>query len=325
VIHQSDAEALLDRAYQPGDLALLAAGNLGRMLDGRRTPIRVIETDVPTGTWMLEVLAFEDAGARWVLELEAVDRFQFEADVPRLDRGSVAELRAAVDRLDRPLRIPIDRTARLRTLRRLADEERRAASALPGDLVTLDLTGRAGDPVVQARLETYMAGRDLGDLEAGFSEGYVSNPTSGEVVKGHRIVIARLGLVAYHGKVVRDPAIFDGRWSEDRRGEHVLARLGFVRALFRAAGRSTVPLWRAIASETSLRPHPARTFVSATFDRAVAESLFDAGPATRVAALYRQDVSIERLFMSYVETAAMNRRFHEAEALLLADPRNLAF
>jgi hypothetical protein len=53
--------------------------------------------------------------------------------------------------------------------------------------------------------------------------------------------------------------------------------------------------------------------------------MFDAGPATRVAALYRQDVSIERLFMSYVETAAMNRRFQEAEALLLADPRNLAF
>lgn len=325
MIHEIDPGALPDSAFQPGELALLVPGNRGRMLDGRRTPIRVLATDGSTGTWTLEVLAFEDRGARWTLELERVDRFQFELDARRLGAGDVAGLRAAVDRLDRPLRIPIDRAARARTLRRLVDEERRAASGLPDGMAALDWSSRVGDPAAQDSLEAYLASRGLGDLESAFAESYVSNPSSGEVVKGHRIVIARLGLVPYEGKIVRDPATFEGPSSEDRRAEHVLARLGFVRALFRTAGRPTVPLWRAIASESALRPHPARTFVSATFDRAVAESLFDAGPATRVAALYRQDVPIGRLFMTYVETRAMNRRFHEAEAILLADPRNRAF
>ena len=49
---------------------------------------------------------------------------------------------------------------------------------------------------------------------------------AGELVTGHRIVIAELGLVPYAGKVVRDPGLFEGRWSKPRRAAHVLARLG---------------------------------------------------------------------------------------------------
>ena len=46
--------------------------------------------DPATGTWELEVLAFEDAGARWILELERVDHFQFELDGPRATDAEVA-------------------------------------------------------------------------------------------------------------------------------------------------------------------------------------------------------------------------------------------
>jgi hypothetical protein len=323
--YQRDPDQAPDEAYEPGELALLVPGNRGRMLDGRRTPIAVRGLDPGTGTWELEVLAFEDAGARWVVELEQVDHFQFDRGASRLDGPTEANLRAALERFDRPLRIAVDRTARRRTLRRLVDEERAAGATLPSGGLVVDLGSRTGDRASQDWLEGYLGERGVGDVEAAFAERFVSNPSSGELVKGHRIVLAGLGLAPYEGKIVRDPRTFEGPWSEARRAEHVLARLGAVRALFRSAGYDTVRLWRGISSEDELRRHPARTFVSTTFDRAVAESLFAGGPAARVAALYRQDVPIERLFMTYVETAAMNRQFHEAEAVLLAEPRNLAF
>ena len=46
---------------------------------------------------------------------------------------------------------------------------------------------------------------------------------------------------------------------------------------------------------------------------------------SRAAALWRQRVPSERTLMTFLETRAMSRRFHEAEAILLADPSNQAF
>ncbi len=45
----------------------------------------------------------------------------------------------------------------------------------------------------------------------------------------------------------------------------------------------------------------------------------------RTVAIYRQAVPIERVVMTYFETEAMNHPFHEAEAVLIADPENQAF
>ena len=37
----------------------------------------------------------------------------------------------------------------------------------------------------------------------------------------------------------------------------------------------------------------------------------------RSGVIYRQPVPVERVFMTYLETAAMNERFQESEAVLL--------
>jgi hypothetical protein len=55
-----------------------------------------------------------------------------------------------------------------------------------------------------------MASRNLTTIETAFTRRYVSNPGAGEEVKGHAIVAAELGLAAYRGPVVRDPANIDG-------------------------------------------------------------------------------------------------------------------
>jgi len=41
--------------------------------------------------------------------------------------------------------------------------------------------------------------------------------------------------------------------------------------------------------------------------------------------LMRQVVPIERVFMTFLETEAMNRQFHEAEAVLLHEEGNPLF
>jgi len=65
--------------------------------------------------------------------------------------------------------------------------------------------------------------------------------------------------------------------------------------------------------------------VSATFSREVAEAHFAGGPRTQVAVMWRQAVPPARMFMTFLETAAMNARYREAEAILLAEPANRAF
>jgi hypothetical protein len=108
------------------------------------------------------------------------------------------------------------------------------------------------------------------------TQAYISNPGSGEVIKGHAIVLAELGLCPFTGKAVRDPATFAGEWDRSRRAEHIVARSGFTRALW-----------------------------------------------DRAAALLRQPLPLNRLFLSFLETEAMNGRYLEAEAILIAAPGEL--
>ena len=95
---------------------------------------------------------------------------------------------------------------------------------------------------------------------------------------------------------------------------YIFARLGLARLV----------LYRAISHKGRLAPHPNSSFVSATFSREVAEAHFDGYPQG-TAALYRQNVPVQRVFMTYLETAQMNRQMKEEEATLFYEKGNLAF
>jgi hypothetical protein len=332
-VYQSDPDRAQDSDFEPGVPAHAVVGNRGRMLDPRRTPVLIVDVDVPHGFLVLEVTAFEDAGARWQIELERIGDFQFARTSARATDADVAAMARAVDRLDRPLDVPADPQARSATAGRLRSEQSAArdwlagtgsfrAGTRPPDLAAR-LTSRHGDPGLTADLAGYLGARGLLDVERAFADAFVSNARAGEMVKGHRIVLATLGLVAYHGTVVRDPAIFDPPLDRARRAEHVLTRLGFVRAAFALAGIAEVTLYRGLAVDGPLRPHPQRGFVSATFDAEVAASFLNAG--TRLGVMYRQRLPVERLFMTFLETEQLNRAYAEAEAILLAEEDNLAF
>jgi hypothetical protein len=329
--YESDPNSAPDSEFVPGALGHLVVGNRGRLLDARRTPLTVAAIEPQIGAFEVQIDAFEDAGARWEVPLEDVAEFQFARDAARAAVDVVAELEAAMARFDRLCAIECEPAARAATLRRVAAERACAGEWLEDRLsgVAVDVAAcierREGDPTLFTLLDDYLSARDLVAIDRRFAEAFVSNPRSGELVKGHAIVLAELGLCPYRGKVVRDPSLFDGEWSKARRAEHLVVRLAFTQELWSLLGGAGVTLYRAAAVDGALPPARPKSLISATFSRAVADAHFEGGAATTVAVLWRQVVGLERLLMTFLETRAMNARFREAEAVLLVDLDNRAF
>jgi hypothetical protein len=331
VVYATDPGSAPDAEFVAGRLELLVPGNRGRLLDARRTPITVTAVDPSIGGFEVEIRAFEDAGARWELPLEDVARFQFERTAAAVGGADLALLRRALARFDRPLTVGGETDAAARTEEAIARERRAARTWIaarggPPPLMLGQWVGaRAADSEVFALLEAFLDERGLAELDARFAERFVSNPASGELVKGHAIVLAELGLCRYRGKALRDPRTLQPPLTRDRRAAHIVARLAFLRELWSAWECDEVTLYRGLAVDGPLPDHEPSSFPSATFSAEVADAHFEGGPTTRTAALIRQQVPVDRLFMTFLETPAMNRRFLEAEAVLIGDPENRAF
>jgi hypothetical protein len=325
-VYRADPHAAPDEAYEPGRLAHLVAGNRARLLDERRTPVSLAGVDPERGMFALLVEGFEDAGARWELPLEEVSRVQFEPGGRLLDGGELERLAAVRERLDQPYAVPATAQARAQTERELASERGLLRERLAGRpaLAAIDLdacvAARRGSDAAQDELERIMRERGLAELERAFAQSYVSNPGSGEIVKGHAIVLAEMGLCPFSGKLVRDPCLFEGDGARERRQAHILVRLAFLAELTSMLGQPELELYRAVAGEAEPEPARPASLLAASFSREVAMAHFDGGPKTRFALLMRQRVPAGRLFMSFLETAAMNARYAEAEAVLIGEP-----
>jgi hypothetical protein len=330
MVHEFDPHMLPDAAFRPGALEWLVPGNSGRLLDRRRTPIRVVRIDHETAQFVCRIEAFEDRGALWEVPFESVAYYQFARDAQPAPASAVEEMARRVVRFDRATEIPCDLERRAESLARLERMEAEAEawwnaySSFARGGGRLDPQTREGDPRLWADLEGYMEQHGLLDLESTFSARYVSNPESGDWVKAHRMVIAELGLVPYRGKVLRDPSAFQGAGARPAREAHVLRRLAFVRGMLERGGLGRPLLYRGMSCEGPLEAREPRTFVSATFSLEVATSLFGE-PHHGTGLLQRQEVPARRVFMTFFETRSMSQPFREAEAVLLEDEANLMF
>lgn len=135
-VYESDPDAAPDSEFIHGGLHHLVAGNRGRLLDPRRTPVHVTCVSPEIGFFEVEIKAFEDAGARWLVPLESVGSYQFAHGSATVGGAELAALRAAVARCDIQITITGGLTARDSTQRRpgrmcpsqpLAHRARRAA------------------------------------------------------------------------------------------------------------------------------------------------------------------------------------------------------
>jgi len=337
-MYQRDPEARPDTEFAPGELRWLVTGNTGRLLDDRRTPVRVTALDLAHGYFEAEILAFEDAGARWLVPLEDVTRYQFVPGGESAGPDAVAAMTEAIARLDVPLEITADPAAGLRTRGEIAAAREHAGAWLTAHGVTESIDPDPyiarcrGSDDAAGWLAAYLAEApppgltgpdgpatppDLAALDAELTAGYVSSPGSGDLVRAHLIVLAELGLCDYRGNAIRDPASLDGPYSRDARRAHIIARAGFTQALWARADHDGLMLYRGIALSGRARlAVRTDTLISATFARPVAESHFN-GIRSAAAALLRCRLPADRLLFTFLETAAMNRQFLEAEAVLL--------
>jgi hypothetical protein len=304
-IYASDPAAAPDEDFEPGRIEHLVAGNPGRLLDERRTPVVVRSVDERTGQFAVEIRAFEDAGAQWEVPFEDVGRFQFARHAELLSPPAAGACRAIAARLDRPLHIPAAAAPDV-------ERERAWAQAALGPIELPDpeaaIAARTGDPGLAAAVGAALAERGLSDMDEAFAARYHSNPASGELVKGHAIVAAEIGLAPYRGKVVRDDRLFDEPWTKARRAEHLLARMALTRELWRRAGAE-----RSVHRATRPDRPDAASFYSVTFAREVAE-------AHATATLVSAPLPLDSLLMTFWETSALNRHYREAEAVVLRRP-----
>jgi len=320
-MYQTDPGALPDDRFSSGELGWLVVGNDGRLLDARRTPVRVTAIYLQRGFFEIEITAFEDKGARWLVPLEEVTRFQFSPQGVRASAFEITRMTDTIGRLNVALEIMPDQETRRNSQQKIAAERARVREWLTshGAPASLDpapfIDARHGSPEAFEWLAHYLADSKLADMDDELATRYVSNPWSGDLIRAHLITAARLG-TSYRDKAIRDDAALSGKWAENRRAEHIIIRAAFTQALWERADRPGLMVYRGIGlrAQEELKPR-AIPLISATFSRAIAESHFNS-ERSDTAALLRRRLPIERLYMTFLETPAMSRQYLEADAVL---------
>lgn len=325
--HQGGLEATLTDAQ----LMHLVPGQTLYLRDPRNTPVKVRSCAPATGAFVVCVSAFEDTGAEWVLPLWDVAKFRVGKDAQQLQTHETNILVRSVAEFDRTIQIPADPDMQRATGLEISGRQNDIAAALDQNFpdlpsnITAFTSGKKPCDQWGAALQSILITRGVLDLDREFARQYASNPHAGEIIKGHRIVLAELGLVPYQGHIVRDPATFEGRWAKPHRRNHILTRLAFMRAMLSKLGLPEVPLYRTVYSDTELRQPENRGFVSSTLCREVAATLLASGQKKRVSATFWQRVDMDRVFMSYFETPQLSQKYQEAEVILLFDEANTVF
>jgi hypothetical protein len=169
-------------------------------------------------------------------------------------------------------------------------------------------------------LGSYVALRNLADLDQEFSSAYGSDRGRAIWVLGHLTVIAELGLGTLTGRAIRDPRTFEGGWARDRRVEHILARAGFVHALWARSDRD-VTMYRGVGlRDTAAHPDGGggrkMPWSRRRYPAASPRAIFGSADAA-AGALCQQRLQSGRLFKTSLETGAITRQYREAEAVLL--------
>jgi hypothetical protein len=328
-IHQSDPNRAADSDFLPGELAFLVPGNACRLLDGRRTP-GIIEDYFPeSAMFRFRIGAFEDKGKYWDLPAEQYTRYQFAKDSTRHSAIVAREMRAAVDRFQQPLEIKPGLAARQQTeaditIRQSEVEDwLKTHSGFFALQTVLDLDDRLGPPSLAEDLSAFMKIAYLAEIETRTAETIVLNPNSREWVKGMLIVLAEMGLLHYRGTISRTADIWDGTGMKATRQNYLIHRLAFVRAYFSLLSVQEVAVYRGMSTETDWFDK-SRMMLHCTFNLEVAQSFsdLDREGQSRHAYLVKRTFPVGQLFMTYLETAAMNRQFKEAEAIVLVQPED---
>ena len=325
-IYQFNKHRLPDTEFVPGTITFLVEGNYCRLLDGRRTPGMIEKYFDDSAMFRWRIMDFEDKGKYWDVPAEGVTRYQFAKDARRLDTRRTKEIEASIRKYQTKLTIEAVETKRHRTESEIKAVEQVTTDWLENNSTffrnqeQLNFKTRTGPNSLAEDLASYMVSVGMDKIEQKTADIIVLNPNSGEWIKGMAIVLAEMGLVPYRDKIPRTRDIFEGLGGKENRRNYLIHRLAFVRAYFHFLGIKEVTLYRGMATEWEWGERPSsRTFVSFTFSIKLAGSHcdFNRNSDDKHSYLLKRTFSVEDLFMTNLETDAMNKQYKEAEALVL--------
>ena len=312
-----------DDLFTTGTFAYLVPGNEGRVLDGRRTPGYIESFDKESCMFIWRITAFEDKGKYWEIPAEQIGSYQFRKNSVTLTNQEAAAIEDQCKVFCQQLSIPIDEEAYRITDTLIAEQEKCAIAWLKehscfiAKQKSFDFQTQIGDPDLFCDLEKYMEAEGLSILERKTAEQYLLNPYSGEWIKGMKIVMAEMGLIAYNGYIPRTKDIFCNTGSKELRKKYIIARSAFLRGIFKLAGHSEVPLYRGMSSTLNLFETP-NTLVSATFSPDTAREFASIDNSTAYKSCYwvKFAYPVKNLFMTFFETKQFNERYKEQEAII---------
>lgn len=323
-MHEQHTNFEPDSNFESGTLAHLVVGNEGRVLDGRRTPGFIEHYDEDSAMFLWRITGFEDAGKCWEIPAEQISCYQFRKDSLLLSEEKVSCILTRCQELNKTLCVPKNAAAYAETERAIVQKEQFSSEWITqhskfyqGGL-EFDFNVREGSEILFSDLENYLKDCGLYELEKETAEQYLLNPYSGEWIKGMKIVMAELGLIAYNGTYPRKKATFLGIGTKDKRVAYVIARIAFIRSIFKMKGITEVPLFRGMSSEIDFYETP-QTLVSATFsaDTAMEFANIKQSSKARSAYMVKFTCPVNNLFMTFFETRQFSERYKEQEAVII--------
>ena len=307
-----------------GKLEYLTPGNSCWLTDARRTPGIIEWVDYERAIFRWRILEFEDAGNHWLLPAERAADFLFDESVESIPSPLLSQLQNAIEVLSEPL-IVVPKVSAFENTQKEIEAKAVTAhswlianSSYIGEGFKPDLSLRKGPKALAADFMAYCDNCGVRTIEEKTAKALVLNPSSGEWIKGMEFVLAQMGLAKFESTQFRTEGVLAGMGSPENRKSYLLQRLGFVRALFRLLELGQVTLYRGMATEQPWS-HKERNFLSYSFSLAVAQEFanFQRDAQLQHSYLVKTTIPCEELFMTYLETEAMNEQYAEAEALVL--------
>jgi len=333
-IYQYNKNKLPDREFFSGEIAFLVEGNRCRLLDGRRTPGVIGEYNDESAMFRWQIADFEDKGKYWEVPAEGIVRYQFTKDAKKLDIKRIKEINSSIKKYQKMLMIKIVEKKKRQTEVEIQKAERSISNWLKNNSTffknqeRLNFKSRKGSASLAKDFTRYMKSVGMKAIEQRTAEIIVLNPNSGEWIKGMAIVLAEMGLVPYKDKIPRTRDIFEGLGKKDKRRNYLIHRLAFVRACFHLLDIKDVTLYRGMSTEQEWgKRASARIFISFTLNPKIAKAycVFSRDSDFKHSYFLKRTFPVERLFMTYLETAAMNMQYKEAEAFVLYNKEDSIF
>ncbi len=331
-MHQQHQYKVPDEEFIRGNLSLLVPGNKGRVLDGRRTPGYIEEYNPISAMFIWRITGFEDEGKTWEIPAEQIVYYQFEKNSKTLSSLLKEEIENRCKVFSKSIIIKGSHQALKNTEKQMKKQELIAEkwlkehSTFLKNKQTICFSQETGYKALYQDSKQYFTFLGLEELEERTAQNYILNPSSGEWLKGMKIVMAEMGLIDFKGLIPRTEDIFTGVGDKQAREKYILSRMAFLKVLFHKHNIKEVPLYRGMSSEMELFKSP-RSLLSTTFNINTALSFANfTGDNEKIKSSYcvKFYYPVDNLFMTFFETEAFNQRYKEQEGIILyQQDRNL--